>query len=174
MSFSRDWPRARDRGVRLHLLALHHAVPPPIDLFLYYALAPWFAWIAFRGVRDADPWRWAAAFALAIAASERSTSRIWVSRLIPAALIALYVALYERRGLARLWRWTWRTGMLSALTCSAAIVVLWYSAPDVSANLRTTELPEQWRGRLRGSRAGAASGSGSPIRRSLVACFGRM
>ena len=42
-----------------------------------------------------------------------------------------------------LWRWTWRTGMLSALTCSAAIVVLWYSAPDVSANLRTTELPEQ-------------------------------
>ena len=34
--------------------------------------------------------------------------------------------------------WMW-----SALTCSAAIVVLWYSAPDVSANLRTTELPEQ-------------------------------
>ena len=41
-----------------------------------------------------------------------------------------------------LWRWAWRSGLLSALTCSAAIVVLWFSGPEVSANLRTTELPE--------------------------------
>ena len=40
----------------------------PSNLFLYYALAPWFAWIALRGLRGGDPWRWAAAFALAVAA----------------------------------------------------------------------------------------------------------
>ncbi|MGH2993117.1 MAG: alpha-(1-_3)-arabinofuranosyltransferase domain-containing protein, partial [Solirubrobacterales bacterium] len=96
-----------------------------------------------RGVRGADPWRWAAAFALAIAAVGTLNIANLGYALVPAGVIVLYVALDERRGPRELWRWTWRTGMLSALTCSAAIVVLWYSAPDISANLRTTELPEQ-------------------------------
>jgi hypothetical protein len=115
----------------------------PSNLFLYYALAPWFAWIVFRGVRGADPWRWAAAFALAIAAVGTLNIANLAYALVPAAMIGLYVALNERRGVRELWRWTWRTGLLSALTCSAGIVVLWYSAPEVSVNLRTTELPEQ-------------------------------
>ena len=114
----------------------------PSNLFLYYALAPWFAWIALRGVRGPDPWRWAAAFALAIAAVGTLNIAKLAFALVPAALIALYVSLREHRGLAPLWRWTWRSGLLSALTCSAAIVVLWYSGPEVRANLRTTELPE--------------------------------
>jgi arabinofuranan 3-O-arabinosyltransferase len=115
----------------------------PSNLFLYYALAPWFAWIVYRGVRGRDPWRWAAAFALAIAAVGTLNVANLVYALIPAAVIALYFALRQRGGPRELWSWTWRTGMLTALTCSAAIVVLWYSAPDVGVNLRTTELPEQ-------------------------------
>ena len=114
----------------------------PSNLFLSYALAPWFAWIALRGVRDGDPWRWAAAFALAIAAVGALNVAALGFALLPAALIALYVSLHERGGFVPLWRWAWRSGLLSALTCSAAIVVVWFSGPEVSANLRTTELPE--------------------------------
>ena len=137
-------------------IGLEHAIAPfvyafspfttqfllPSGLFLYYALAPWFAWIALRGVRDGDPWRWAAAFAIAIAACGATNSAALAFALVPAALIALYFSVYERRGLGQLWAWVWRAGLLSVLTCSAGIVVLSFSGPELSANLRTTELPE--------------------------------
>jgi arabinofuranan 3-O-arabinosyltransferase len=128
----------------------------PSGLFLAYALAPWFAWFALRGVRGADPWRWAAAFALAIAAFGTLNVAAVGFALIPAALIAVYFTVQVRRGFRRLWSWAWRCALLSVLTCSAAIVVMWFSAPDISVNLRTTELPqtvartsawfESWRG----------------------------
>ena len=128
----------------------------PSGIFLYYAFAPWLTWIALRGVRDDDPWRWAAAFALALAAVGTINVAPLGFAFVPAALTGLYVSVYERRGLKRLWSWAWRSGFLGVLTGSASIVVLWFSAPDVSANLRATELPdavartsswfESWRG----------------------------
>jgi arabinofuranan 3-O-arabinosyltransferase len=163
-------------GVILLLLAfrphlgLEHAVAPfvyafspftsqlllPSGLFLYYALAPWFAWFVVRGVRHDDPWRWAAAFALAMAACGATNSAALGFALVPAALTGLYFAVFVPDGLRRLWRWVWRAGVLSALTCSAALVVLWASGSTVSANLQTTESPkdiagtsswsESWRG----------------------------
>jgi arabinofuranan 3-O-arabinosyltransferase len=114
----------------------------PSNLFLYYALAPWFAWIALRGLRSGDPWRWAAAFALAVAAIGALNVAALGFALLPAALIALYVSLREQGGFVPLWLWAWRSGLLSALTCSAAIVVISFSGPEVTANLGTTELPE--------------------------------
>ena len=68
---------------------------------------------------DGDPWRWAAAFALAIAAVGAFNVAALGFALVPAALIALYFSLYERRGLGQLWGWAWRAGLLSVLTCSA-------------------------------------------------------
>jgi hypothetical protein len=111
-------------------------------LFLTYALAPWFAWFALRGVRDGDPWRWAAAFALAVAAVGTWNAAALGYALLPAALVALYLPLYERRGFAPLWRWTWRAALLSALVWLPALIVLFASHAEISANLRTTELPE--------------------------------
>jgi hypothetical protein len=114
----------------------------PSGIFLYYAFAPWFTWFALRGVRDEDPWRWAAAFALALAAVGTLNVAPLGFVLVPALLTALYFSLYERCGLGNLWSWAWRAGLLGLLTCSASIVVLSQSAPDVSANLGATELPE--------------------------------
>jgi hypothetical protein len=114
----------------------------PSGMFLFHALAPWLAWIALRGLRSGDPWRWAAAFALAIAAIGSLNVAALGFALLPAALIAIYVSLWEQGGFAPLWRWAWRSGLLSALTCSAAIVVVWFSGPEITANLGTTELPE--------------------------------
>ena len=71
----------------------------PSNLFLYYALAPWFAWIVLHALRDRDPWRWAAVFALAIAAVGTLNIANLAFALVPAALIALYLALYEHHGL---------------------------------------------------------------------------
>jgi arabinofuranan 3-O-arabinosyltransferase len=114
----------------------------PSGIFLYYALAPWFAWIALRGLREEDTWRWAAAFALAVAAGGAVNVAALGFALIPAALTALYFSVRERGGLEHLWRWIWRAGLLSLLTCSASIVVLSLSGPETSANLRTTESAE--------------------------------
>ena len=114
----------------------------PSGLFLAYALAPWFAWIALRGVRDSDEWRWAAAFALAAASFGALNAASLGFALIPAALMVIYLSISERRGFAGAWRFLWRAGLLSALTCSAAIVVLVFSAEEIRENLRLTELPE--------------------------------
>jgi arabinofuranan 3-O-arabinosyltransferase len=111
-------------------------------LFLIYALAPWFAWFALRGVRDRDPWRWAAAFALAIGAVGTFNTAALGYALLPAALIGLYVSFHELGRFTLLWRWTWRAGLLSALIWLPALVVLLFSQAEISANLRITELPE--------------------------------
>ncbi len=100
----------------------------PSPYFLSYALAPWFAWFALRGVRDGDPWRWAAAFALAIAASWHFNAAALGFALLPAALIALYFSLYERRGFTRALEVD--VAGRAAERCSpaaAGIVVLWFS-----------------------------------------------
>ena len=111
-------------------------------LFLSYALAPWLAWFALRGIRDGDPWRWAAAFALAVAAVGTWNPAALGFALLPAALVALYLSLHERRGFTPLWRWTWRAALLSALISLPAVIVIFASHAEISANLRTTELPE--------------------------------
>ncbi len=128
----------------------------PSTLFLYYCLAPWFAWIALRGVRGDDPWRWAAAFALAITVPGAVNGAALGYALIPAALAAVYFGLVEGRYLGRLWRWVWRAMFLSVPTTAATIVVLALSGSQASSALQMTELPadvarssswsESWRG----------------------------
>ena len=113
-------------------------------------------WIAIRGLRDDEPWRWAAAFALVVAAFGALNTASLGYALFPAALTCVGIAVFEHHSARRLWSWIWRSAVLGVLTCSAAIVVLWYNRPEVSANLRTTELPdaiartsswfESWRG----------------------------
>ena len=114
----------------------------PSGLFFAYALAPWFAWIALRGLRDADEWRWAAAFALAVASFGALNAAALGYALIPATLVIIYFSVSERGGFADVWRFLWRAAVLSVLTCSAAIVVLAFSTYEIRENLRTTELPE--------------------------------
>lgn len=100
----------------------------PSSIFFCYALAPWLAWFAVRGVRDGDdPWRWAAAFALALAAPGAANGAALSYALVPAALTAVYFAIVEPSGRRRLWRWLWRAALLSGLICSAALVVQAFS-----------------------------------------------
>jgi arabinofuranan 3-O-arabinosyltransferase len=114
----------------------------PSGLFLAYALTPWFMWITVRGLRDGDPWRWAAAFALALAAFGALNAPSLGYALLPAAVTAICIAVFEQRSAGRLWRWVWRSALLGTLVCSAALVVLWFQRPELAVNLRTTELPE--------------------------------
>lgn len=129
----------------------------PSSIFLCYALAPWFAWFAVRGVRDGDdPWRWAAALALALAATGAVNGAALGYALVPAGLAALYFAVVMPSGRRRMWRWLWRAALLSGLIFSAALVVQAFSGSGVSAALHTSELPgtvartsswsESWRG----------------------------
>ncbi len=116
----------------------------PSPYFLSYALAPWFAWIALRGVRDGDPWRWAAASRSRLPPSVHlNAATFGRSRLIPAALTALYVcAVRAPRPRPALGLGVARRAAERCSPAPPAILVLWFSGPDVSANLRTTELPE--------------------------------
>ena len=114
----------------------------PSPSFLSYALAPWFVWIALRGVRGDDPWRWAAAFALAVALPGAANGASMALALVPAALTVVYLLTVERLGLGRIWGWTWRAGLLSVLTCAATLVVLAHSGSELGPSLRTTETPE--------------------------------
>ena len=115
-------------------------------LFLAYALAPWFAWFALKGARDGDSWRWAAARSTVAAVGTWNAAALGYA-LLPAALVALLdLLLHERCGFAPLWRWTWWAALLSTLISLPALIVLFASQADISANLRTTELPERvWR-----------------------------
>jgi len=129
----------------------------PSGLFAAYAVAPWLAVAARRGVkRGDDVWRWAAAFAVAVfAIGALNTSSLLLAMVPGAAFMALGLGTRDAT-LQSIWAWLWRTAVLTAGVSAAMVVVLLGSANTVRFNLATTETPqttaanssasESWRG----------------------------
>jgi arabinofuranan 3-O-arabinosyltransferase len=129
----------------------------PSDLFLNYALAPWFALVFARGINSDRPWRWPAVFALLIFGAGSSNIPALVYALVPLLPIAVYYVHLER---TVRWRtvlaWLVRAGILSLLVSGAALMKLAAGSASLAENLAATESArtvnlasswsESWRG----------------------------
>lgn len=115
----------------------------PSGLFTAYALAPWMALAAVRGVRHgSDRWRWGAVFALAVFCAGMLNTSSLLLAMIPAGVLGL---LQVSTGAAD-WRgvraWAWRGLVLSVGVSAAMLVVLFLLSDVINVNLVTTETPE--------------------------------
>ncbi len=114
----------------------------PSNLYIMFALSPWFVVIFIRGVSGDQPWRWAAVFALVVAAAGNSDTPGLLYTSVALLAAASYLVLIER--LVR-WRdvglWVMRAAGLS-LACGAWILAkTYYAAEALEARLADTELP---------------------------------
>ena len=116
----------------------------PSVLFWNYAIAPWVLVMFLRGVDSPRPWRWAAGFALLMFTAGNADTPgtffavLWI---VPAAVWVVHV---DRRAT---WRqvgaWLVKAGLLSLLTCAAAIAKTLLGSDPLAQRLQFTELPER-------------------------------
>jgi arabinofuranan 3-O-arabinosyltransferase len=129
----------------------------PSLLLVPYALAPWFAVVFLRGVRDQRPWRWAAAFALLAFVDDTVDVPGLVFALLPLMLVAVYVVHVERSATWRtVFAWVVRAGLLTVGVFAAVMVRYVAGQSSLAQRLGTTETPrglnptsswsETWRG----------------------------
>ena len=156
----RFWPRVSGAHV---LAGLLYAFNPftvafllPSNLFLHYALAPWFAVAVVEGLRTRS-WRAAAAVALlALSAGNLNLPALGYA-LIPAAISAAYVVSVERPAKARaVLVWVLGAATLSALVLAPVVVKTFVGAEVLGERVASTESPravsatsswsESWRG----------------------------
>lgn len=129
----------------------------PSNLYLNYALAPWFWLIFYRGIHTARPWRSVAASALLVCAVGTTEVAGMVFTFAYFVPIALYAVLVDRTTSARaIWAWCWRLVALSSFVLAALVYVTVVGGEGYLQNLRETESPrivngnsswaESWRG----------------------------
>jgi arabinofuranan 3-O-arabinosyltransferase len=116
----------------------------PSNLFLAYALSPWMLFAFVRGVRDEQPARWAAVFALLVFADGNINYPTVFFAVLPVVPIALYLLFVDGSVRWRsIGRWALRATVLVLMVSAAGLVVSHLSSSNLGENLVSTETPRQ-------------------------------
>ena len=94
---------------------------------LAYALMPWLALVALRGIRDPRSWRWAAVFALLVTSSGGGVNAAVVALVLLAPLL---LVLFEAATGAVAWRSLWQFGWRAIVF--SIVASLWWIAPTAA------------------------------------------
>ncbi len=128
----------------LYMLGPYSAVfLTPSNLYLHYAIAPWFVVCAYRGVHDAHRWRWAARVALGVflVGNNDPPGLIYAGlTLVPTLGFALVVARTTTPRIVL--AWLARTAVLCVAANAAALYKVWAAAATYAQRLDATESPE--------------------------------
>jgi arabinofuranan 3-O-arabinosyltransferase len=129
----------------------------PSNLYVNYALAPWFFLLFLSGVRVRRPWRSVAAVALLVCAAGTTEVTGLGFTFANFVLIAAYaVHIEQHASWGTVWGWIWRFALLGSLVLAVVAFVSVVGNDGYRQNLRETESPlvingnsswaESWRG----------------------------
>lgn len=112
----------------------------PSNLFFHVALAPWFVVVAYRGIHEDRPWRWAAAFALLVFAPGNADLPGLVYNLVPLVPLGIYVLVVDRSARVRdVLGWVARAAALAVWVSIAILTKTYFAAAALGQRLQDTE-----------------------------------